>query len=52
VYKNAIASMIVMLDYSEVNMEVSNTVMETANFNDCKKVSGNNEDTNGVLAMI
>ena len=43
--------MIVMLDYSEVNMEVSSAVMETANSNDCKKISGNNRDTNGMLAM-
>jgi len=50
-YKNAAASMIVMLGHLEINIEVSDVDMETANSNDCKEMSKNDRDANGILAM-
>jgi len=44
--------MIVMLDCSELDMEVSDAGMETTESNDCRGVSKKNGDTNGVLASI
>ena len=41
-HKNATVSMIVMLDYSEVDMKS----------NDCRKMSGNNRDANRMLIII
>jgi len=52
VYKNIAAPMIVMLDCSELDMEVSDAGMETTESNDCRGVSRNNGDTNGMLAAI
>ena len=52
VHKKAAAPMIVMLDHSELDMKVSDAGMETAESNDCRGVSGKNENTNGVLAAI
>ena len=49
-HKNATASMIVMLDHSELDMEVLDTGIETAEFNDCREMSSNNRDINSVLA--
>ena len=51
-HKNAAAPMIAMLDYSELDTEVSDAGMETAESNDCRGVSKKNRDANGVLAMI
>ena len=51
VCKNAAAPMIAMLGCSELDMEVSDTGMETVEFNDCRGVSKKNRDANSVLAM-
>jgi len=40
VYKNTIAPMIAMLGCSELDMEVSDTGMETVESNDCREMSG------------
>ena len=48
-YKNVIALMIVMLDRSNIDMEVSDAGMES---NDCREVSRDNRNVNGVLAAI
>ena len=42
--------MIVMLGYWKLDIEVLDTGMETMEFNDCKGMSRNDGDTNGVLA--
>jgi len=52
VYKNTTAPIIVMLDYLEIDMKVSDTDMETADSNNCKEVLENDEDANGVLAIM
>jgi len=52
VYKNAAAPMIAILGYSEINMEVSDTGMETIDFNDCREMSRDDRDTNGMLTMM
>jgi len=52
VHKNAAAPMIVILSHSELDMEVSNTGMETAEFNSCRGVFKKNGDANGVLATM
>jgi len=44
--------MIAMLDYSEVDMKVSDIGMETAGFNDYRGVSEDGRDANGVLVMM
>ena len=49
--KNATASMIAMLGHPELDMEVSDAGMETAESDDCRGVSKKDGDTNGVLAM-
>jgi len=51
VCKNAAAPMIVMLDYSELDMEVSDAGMETVESDDCRGVSRKDRDANGVLAV-
>ena len=43
--------MIVMLDHSELDMEVSDAGMETIEFNDCRRVSKKDKDPNGVLVV-
>ena len=50
--KNATAPMIVMLSYSELDMEVSDAGMETLEFNDCRELSKRDRDANGVLATM
>jgi len=50
VCKNTAAPMIAMLGHSELDMEVSDAGMETAESNNCKGESKKNGDTNGVLA--
>ena len=37
---------------NDYNMEVSDTGIETTEFNDCIEVLGDDRDANGVLAMI
>ena len=44
--------MIAILDCSEINMEVLDTDMETTESNDCKGLSRDNRNTNGILAII
>jgi len=50
--KNAVAPIIAMLGHSELDMEVSDAGMETAESNDCRGVSRKNGDANGVLATM
>ena len=50
--KNAVAPMIAMLGYPELDTEVSDAGMETAESNDYRGVSKKDRDTNGVLAVI
>jgi len=40
-----------MLDHSKINMEVSDIDMETMESNNCKEISRDNKDANGVLAI-
>ena len=51
-HKNAAAPMIVMLGYPELDMEVSDAGMETAESDDCRGVSKKDGDANGMLATI
>jgi len=50
--KNATAPIIAMLDHSELDTEVLNAGMETAESNDCRGMSRRDGDANGVLAMM
>ena len=50
VHKNVATPIIVMLGRPELDTEVSDAGMETAESNDCKGVSKKNRDANGVLA--
>ena len=50
-YKNAVAPMIVMLDYSELDTEVSDPGMETPEYDDCREMSREDRDANGMLAI-
>jgi len=43
--------MIVMLDHSELDMEVSDVGMETIESNDCREMFRKNGDTNSVLVV-
>ena len=49
--KNAAAPMIAMLGRSELDMEVSDAGMETAESDDCRGVSKKDGDANDVLAV-
>jgi len=51
VYKNATVPIIVMLGHSEVDIEVSDTSIETVESNNYREVSEDNGDTNGMLAV-
>jgi len=48
--KNAATPMIVMLGRPELNTEVSDAGMETAESDDCRGMSKKDRDANGVLA--
>jgi len=48
--KNAAAPMIVMLDCSELDTEVSDAGMKTVESDDCRRLSKKDGDANGVLA--
>jgi len=50
--KNAAALIIVMLDHSELDMEVSDAGMETVESDDCREMSKKDRDTNSVLAVM
>ena len=52
VYKKAAAPMIAMLGHSELDMEISDTGMETTESDDCREMSRKDGDFNGVLAMM
>jgi len=52
VYKNAIEPIIAMLGCLEIDTEVLDTSMEAVKSNECKEMSGDDEDVNGVLAVI
>ena len=52
VHKNTAALIIVMLGYSELDMEVSDTGMETMETNNCRGMSRDDRDANNVLAMM
>ena len=49
-HKNATVPIIAMLGHLELDMEVSD--METMEFNDCRKMSRKNRNTNNVLAIM
>ena len=49
--KNAAAPMIAMLGHSELDTEVSDAGIETAESNDCRGLSKKDRDANGVLAV-
>ena len=51
IHKNAAALIIAMLGHLELDMEVSDAGMRTAESNNCKGMSRSNENTNGVLAI-
>ena len=51
-YKNAAAPIIVILGCLELDMEVSDVGMETAESNNCRRVSKKDGDANGVLATM
>ena len=44
--------MITILGCLKTNIEVSDTSIETAGFNDCREISEDNEDTNSMLVTI
>jgi len=50
--KNATVPMIAMLGHSEINPEISDAGIETMEFNDCREVSRDNRDANGMLTMM
>ena len=52
IHKNAAAPMIAMLDRLELDMEVLDAGIETAESNDRRGVSKKNRDANGVLAAM
>ena len=52
VHNNAAAPMIVMLGCSELDMEVSDAGMETAESNDCRGMFKKDRDANGMLATM
>jgi len=49
--KNAAAPIIAMLGCLELDTEVSDTGMETAEYNDCRGMSKKDGNANGILAM-
>jgi len=49
--KNTTAPMIAMLGHSEIDMEISDAGMETTDSDDCREMSRDNGDANGVLAV-
>ena len=52
VHNNAAAPMIVMLGCSELDIEVSDAGMETAESNDCRGMFKKDRDANGMLATM
>ena len=52
VHNNAAAPMIVMLGCSELDIEVSDTGMETAESNNCRVMFKKDRDATGILATM
>ena len=50
--KNAVALMIAMLGHLKLDIKVSDTDIETAEFDNCRGMSRNDRNTNGMLAMM
>ena len=51
-HKNATVLMLTMLGCSELDIEISDTSIETVESNDCKGISKDDRNANGVLAMM
>ena len=51
-HKNAAALIIVMSGCLELNMEVSDAGIDTAESNDCRGMSKKDRDANGVLDVM
>jgi len=51
-HKNATALMIAILGCSELDMKVSDADMKTVESDDCRGISRNNGDANGMLATM
>ena len=51
-HKTTVASMIVILGCSEVDTKVSDAGMETVESDDCREVSRDNRDANGILVTM
>ena len=51
VCKNTVVIIIVMLNCSEINIKISDTSMKTTDSDDYREILGDDEHTNGVLAM-
>ena len=52
VCRNVTVLIITILDCSKIDMEVSDTGMETIGTNDCRELSEDDKNTNGILATI
>ena len=52
IYINTVVLIIVILDCSEVGMEILNTSIKTTESNNYREVSENNKNTNSMLATI
>ena len=50
--KNAAVPMITMLGYSELDIEVLDVGMKTMESNDCRGLSRDDRDTNGILVTM
>ena len=50
-HKNTIVLIIVILGCLELDIEISDAGMETTQSNDCREMSRNDRDANGVLAV-
>ena len=51
-YKNTAIPMIVMLSHLELDTEVLDVGLETIKSNDCRGLSRDNRDANGMLAVM
>ena len=52
VCKNTTAPIIVILGCLEIDIKISDASMETIESNDCKEVSRDDRNTNGMLAIM
>ena len=52
VHKNAVALIIAMLDCLEVDMEVLDVGIKTTDSDDCREISRNDRNANGILATM